>query len=94
MIVSRATFAAGFAIFFLATPLVPDAQPARTVPQVAMLLSGSPSAGELKTKAFRRGLRDLGYVEGQTIAVSAAWAERQERLPELAIDIVRNNALL
>jgi putative tryptophan/tyrosine transport system substrate-binding protein len=40
--------------------------------------------------AFRQGLRDLGYVEGQSIALEYRFAEgRFERLPELAADLVR-----
>ena len=46
----------------------------------------SPSPRE----AFLQGLRELGYVEGQTFALVERYAEgRQERLPELAVELVR-----
>jgi putative ABC transport system substrate-binding protein len=56
-----------------------------------MLLTGSPSDGERMTAAFREGLRDLGYVDGQNIAVRLRWASTPQRLAELAADVVRNH---
>ena len=39
--------------------------------------------------AFRQGLRDTGYVEGQSVAIAYPWAEgRHDRLPHLAADLV------
>jgi putative ABC transport system substrate-binding protein len=41
-------------------------------------------------EAFRQGLRDLGYVEGQNLVIEWRWAEeRDERLPDLAAELVR-----
>src|SRR5205823_7161383 len=40
--------------------------------------------------AFADGLRDVGYVDGQTVTIDWRWAEqRYERLPDLAADLVR-----
>ena len=67
------------------------AQPAKTW-RIAFLNFGSPvsSAGHLE--AFRRGLRDLGYVEGQNIAIDLWWAEGQrDRLPHLTSELLRRN---
>ncbi len=45
---------------------------------------------DLSTQAFRQGLRDLGYIEGQNIAVEYRFAEgKYERLPQLAAELVR-----
>ena len=77
-------------VLLIASSLI-GAQPSQTVPQVAMLLTGSPSDGDRMTAAFRGGLRDLGYVEGRNIVVLARWAETPQRLSELAAEVVRNN---
>jgi len=76
-------------VFLLATPLAARAQPAGKVPRVGILANGS-AATSPPVDAFRRGLRDFGYVEGQTIALEIRWAEgRFERLPEMAAALVR-----
>jgi putative ABC transport system substrate-binding protein len=70
-------------------PLAAEAQPAGKVPRVGVLANGS-AATSPPVDAFRRGLRDFGYVEGQNIALEIKWAEgRFERLPELAAELVR-----
>ena len=71
-----------------AWPLAGNAQTPPKIPRVGYLGSFTPEAGGLE--AFRHGLRDLGYVEGQTIALEVRWAEgRSERLPELASELLR-----
>ena len=79
----------GAAVF--AAPLGATAQPARRVPQIALLLNGSPSDTDRRTAAFRQGLHDLGYVGGQSVAVLPHWADVPQRFSELAGDAVRNN---
>lgn len=68
-----------------------EAQPAGAVPRVGILLSGSrsdPTSRELDE--LRQGLRELGYVEGQTIIFENRWAARKfERFPDLAAELVR-----
>jgi putative ABC transport system substrate-binding protein len=47
---------------------------------------------ERNNEAFRQGLRDLGYIEGQNIVIEYRWAEgREERLPALAAELVQLN---
>jgi putative ABC transport system substrate-binding protein len=79
------------AVVLLFAPSFAELQPARRVPQVALLLTGSPSDTDRRTAAFQQGLHDLGYVEGQTVAVIPRWADVPQRLSELASDVVRNN---
>ena len=69
-----------------------DAQQAKKIPRVGVLLPGSPSTYSLRADAFLQGLRELGYVEGKTIAVEWRWAEdRVEQLPALAAELVGLN---
>ena len=75
----------------LAAPLAADAQPAGSIPRIGVLYPGFPP-GEPGGwfDRFRQGLRDLGYTEGQTIALEVRWDEHQsERWPDLAADLVR-----
>jgi putative ABC transport system substrate-binding protein len=69
------------------------AQPAGKVPRVGYLsaFSHSDQASQRGLEAFRQGLRELGYVEGQNIAIESRWAEaKDERLPALAAELVRS----
>ena len=59
-------------------------------PVIGFLSSGSPAADAYLVTAFRQGLKEIGYAEGQNVAFEYRWAEGQyERLPELATDLVR-----
>jgi putative tryptophan/tyrosine transport system substrate-binding protein len=70
-------------------PLVaPAQQPA--MPVVGFLNPTSPDAFADRLRAFRQGLKDTGYVEGENVAIVYRWAEDQlDRLPALAADLVR-----
>jgi ABC-type uncharacterized transport system substrate-binding protein len=73
----------------LAAPLAAEAQPAGKVPRIGFLFSGA-SGPTREVDTFRQGLRDLGYIEGQNIAIEYRFAGGQvERLPELAAELVR-----
>jgi ABC-type uncharacterized transport system substrate-binding protein len=68
------------------------AQRPEKVPRVGYLNPGSPSVPlrQRRLDAFRQALRELGYVEGQNIAIEPRWAEgKYERYPALAADLVR-----
>ena len=69
-------------------PLVAEAQPAGKIPRIGILRPGSPP--DPLVEAFRQGLHELGYAEGRNISIEYRWAEgRDERLPSLAVDLVR-----
>ena len=74
----------------LAAPLAADAQLPAKVPRIGWLsvASRTPEVSHL-IEAFLQGLRDLGYVEGQNIAIDWRFAEgRPERLPGFAAELV------
>jgi putative ABC transport system substrate-binding protein len=73
-------------------PFLADAQQPGKIPRIGFLNAGSSSLvlRSDRLKAFREGLRELGYVEGQNIAVEYRFAEGKfDRLPDLAAELVR-----
>jgi len=78
---NRRAFVAGLGAV-LAAPLAAEAQQAGKVFRVGFLGSTSPSGYASQVEAFRGGLRDLGYVEGQNLVIEFRWAQgKNERLP-------------
>src|ERR1051325_11669511 len=64
----------------------------KVMPLIGFLSGASPGPYQSNVAAFRDGLSDLGYVEGQNVAIEYRWAEgNYDRLPELAADLVRRN---
>ena len=60
------------------------------MPVIGFLGAGSVDIWALYVAAFRKGLNETGFVEGQNVAIEYRWAEGQyERMPELAADLVR-----
>jgi putative ABC transport system substrate-binding protein len=71
-----------------ARPRAARAQQA-AMPTVGFLSSRSPEEAAVHTAAFRQGLRETGFVEGQNIAIAFRWAEgNYDRLPTLAKELV------
>jgi hypothetical protein len=72
----------------IAWPLVAQAQ--QRMPVVGFLYAGFPESAATLLSAFRKGLGDVGYIEGQKVAIEYRWAENHyDRLPELSADLVR-----
>ena len=83
----RRAFIGSLAGALLAAPLAGEAQKAR-IPRIGVLSPASSGPSPL-LDAFQRGLRELGYVEGQTIRLEYRFAEtRLEQLPGLAAELV------
>jgi putative ABC transport system substrate-binding protein len=63
-------------------------QPA--MPVIGFLSNASPDGISDRLHAFRQGLKDSGYVEGENVAIEYRWAENQiDRIPALAADLTR-----
>jgi putative tryptophan/tyrosine transport system substrate-binding protein len=74
----------------IAAPLSAHAQEPGKIPRIGYVFARVSSEDQHIWEAARQGLRDLGYVEGQNIALEVRWAEgRYERLPALIAELVR-----
>src|SRR5262245_24681014 len=75
-----------------AWPLATRAQAPPKLPRVGYVGGAGRTAMSHVFEAFRQGLKELGYVEGQTIALEARWAEgHAERIPELVAELIGLN---
>ena len=77
-------------VLILAAVHLAEAQQPKKVPRIGFLSSLSPAVVSDRIEAFRQGLYELGYVEGENIVIEWRYAEgKTERLPNLAADMVR-----
>jgi ABC-type uncharacterized transport system substrate-binding protein len=75
-------------VVLLAVAIIAEAQQAKKVPRVGFLASGSAATEAHRIEAFRQGLRELGYVEGQNIVIEYRYGEgKTERFPNLATEL-------
>jgi len=78
------------ATFFLTTASLTEAQQPTRILRIGILINTPASAQSTQVEAFRRRLRELGYVEGKNIVIEYRYAEgKLERLPDLAAELVR-----
>jgi putative ABC transport system substrate-binding protein len=89
-VTTRRAFIGTLAGSLLAIPLAAEAQAPSKVPRIGFLSARPPTDNPYFIESFRQGLRELGYVEGQNIAIEYRFAEgRPERLPALTAELVR-----
>ena len=84
----------GFALCSLFLMLGPpaNAQPSGKTPLIGVLYSGSKASGESPLRAFRQGLRDLGYVEGKTLIIEYRYGlAKPDHLPKLANELIKSS---
>ena len=90
----RRTFIAGLAST-LAQSTLTHAQQAQKVPIIGFLHPGYPDTGSPAFDALRDGLREFGYVEGETVKLEARWARgKPETLPQLTRELIQLHAAI
>ncbi len=73
----------------VAWPLAARAQQP-SIPVIGFLNGASPEKYEAFVNAFRQGLKETGYIEGQNVMIEYRWADGQyDRFPEMTGDLVR-----
>jgi putative ABC transport system substrate-binding protein len=81
-------FALGTLLFALSFPA--EAQQPKKVPRMGYFSARDPASDSARSEAVRLGLRELGYIEGENIAIEYRYAEgKRERFRELAAELVR-----
>ena len=78
------------AVMLLAVAVMAEAQQPKKIPRIGYLSAFDPATESTRAEAIRLALRELGYIEGQNIAIEYRYAEgKRDRLPELAAELVR-----
>ncbi len=86
----RRTFVRTAAGAVLAKTFPANAQSSAKIPRIGVLFPGAPATAAPFVEAFRQGLREHGYVEGQNIVVERRFGDAQpERIAEIAAELVR-----
>src|SRR5262244_3583222 len=74
----------------LAVAVIGEAQQPKKVPRIGYLAASDQTTESTRSEPFRLALRELGYIEGQNIAIEYRYAEgKNDRLPGLATELVR-----
>jgi len=78
-----------FVVALLAVAVIADAQQQKKIPRIGYLSGSDPASESTRTEAIRMALRELGYTEGQNIAIEYRYAEgKVDRFAELAAELV------
>lgn len=84
----RRTFTGAMAACLGTAPRAARAQPPKSH-RVGFLGNGSPATLSSQYEAFRRSLRELGWIEGQNVTIENRWAEgNPDRLPALVAELI------
>ena len=87
---NRRTFVSALTVVLLPAPLAAEAQQTAKVYRIGFLATATPSLMSAWLTAFREGLRERGYVDGQNIAIEFRWGEgKPEQFPRLAAELVK-----
>jgi putative ABC transport system substrate-binding protein len=77
-------------VVLVAVAVIAEAQQPKKVPRIGYLSSFDAARDSARAEAIRLALRELGYVEGQNIAIEYRYGEgNRDRYPELAAELVR-----
>jgi ABC-type uncharacterized transport system substrate-binding protein len=80
----------GICAMLFALCLPAEAQQPKKVPRIGYLSNSDPATESTRSEPIRLALRELGYIEGQNIAIEYRYAEgKLDRVPELAAELVR-----
>jgi putative ABC transport system substrate-binding protein len=78
------------AVVLLALGVIAEAQQSKKVPRIGYLSPSDPASDSTRAEPIRAALRDLGYIEGQNIAIEYRYSEgKRDRAPELVSELVR-----
>jgi putative tryptophan/tyrosine transport system substrate-binding protein len=78
------------AVVLLALGVTAEAQQAKKIPRIGYLSAYDAATDSARAEAIRRALREIGYIEGQNIAIEYRYAEgKRDRYPALAAELVR-----
>ena len=88
--ISKRVFCFGLAAVLLALSFPAEAQQPKKVPRIGFLDSGTASGSAVLVEAFQYEMSKLGWVDEKNITIEYRFAEQKnERLPELASDLLR-----
>ena len=87
---SKKIFCTALCAMLFALSVSAQAQQPKKISRIGVLFMGNPTSESPRSEAIRQHLRELGYIEGQNIAIEHRYAEgKRDRLPELAAELVR-----